>query len=150
MPNNDSLQNRLDNAVSGNTPQINPDEQRKYLGTFAERVDFAIKKEDLNNEEAKQILEKEINEHTDYQLILNGTLPQSAIMDYLKLASTNNIKFTQRNDKSYEKSPFGIVFASSEAINQENYIFYPSKNNSNETKQPKKNKSFFAKIFNKK
>ncbi|MCF6515783.1 DUF1694 domain-containing protein [Lactobacillus sp. S2-2] len=150
MANNDSLQNRLDNSMNGSTPQINPDEQHKFLGTFAERVDFAIKKEDINNIEAQQILKKEINDHNDYQLLLNGTIGQSSIMTYIKLASSNNIKFTQRNDKIYEKSPFGVVFVSEKAINQENYIFKPSDNKVNIEDKPARKKTFLSRLFNKK
>lgn len=150
MANNDSLQNRLDNAMSGNTPKINPDEQRKFLGTFGERVDFAIKKEDINNTEAKELLTEEINKHNDYQLLLNGTLLQSSIMEYIKLASSNNIKFTQRTDKIYENSPFGVVFASDKALNKEHYVFESSNNNQNLEKKSTPKKSFLSKLFNKK
>lgn len=51
----DELQNHMNKGMYG-TPQINPDERRKYLGTFRERVDVVITFEELNNPESLQMI----------------------------------------------------------------------------------------------
>nr|MWN20580.1 DUF1694 domain-containing protein [Leuconostoc lactis] len=43
---NERLQNE---QLGGGQPKINPDEQRRYLGTFRERVIAAVKKSQLNS-----------------------------------------------------------------------------------------------------
>ena len=45
-----AAQQRIDNAVYG-TPKIKPDEQRKYLGTFRERVCLTISVQELQEQD---------------------------------------------------------------------------------------------------
>nr|WP_290032754.1 DUF1694 domain-containing protein [Ligilactobacillus cholophilus] len=44
----DQLQEHLNKGMYG-TPQLKPDEQRKYLGTFRERVDLTMTFAQLNS-----------------------------------------------------------------------------------------------------
>ena len=67
----DELQNHMNKGMYG-TPQINPDERRKYLGTFRERVDVVITFEELNNPESLLDLSQEMSIHPDFRLIING------------------------------------------------------------------------------
>ena len=50
---NDNLQEHLNNGLYG-TPQLHPDEQRKYLGTFRERVSLAITFKEFSNNQQVQ------------------------------------------------------------------------------------------------
>ena len=45
---NNNLQEHLNNGLYG-TPQLHPDEQRKYLGTFRERVSLTITFKEFSN-----------------------------------------------------------------------------------------------------
>ena len=44
-----ALEQRLDNGIYG-TPQLKPDEQRRYLGTFRERVCLTISVAELHEQ----------------------------------------------------------------------------------------------------
>ncbi|UQS86817.1 YueI family protein [Nicoliella spurrieriana] len=119
MANNDNdVNSRLEQSTVG-TPKINPDEQRKYLGTFRERVSLAIMIQDLGTPQAQQALETEIKAHPDYQLLVNGQVGQDQIGPFMKLASQNNVKFTIRTDSFYFTNPdsYGVVYAAASAIN---------------------------------
>ncbi|MEJ6400385.1 YueI family protein [Nicoliella lavandulae] len=119
MPDNNSVNNRLEQSSYG-TPKINPDEQRKYLGTFRERVSLAIMIKDLDSSQAQTAFQEDAKAHPDFQLIVNGQLDQSQTGPYIKIASQNNIKFTIRNDSFYFNQPdsYGVVFAAPTAINE--------------------------------
>ena len=66
---NDNLQEHLNNGLYG-TPQLHPDEQRKYLGTFRERVSLTITfKEFSNNQNAcLTAIKQEISSNTEEKL----------------------------------------------------------------------------------
>ena len=117
--NDNSVNQRLDQSVNG-APMLNPDEQRKYLGTFRERVSLAIKIKDLKRTNAIAGFKREIKSHPHYQLIINGNLDQSLIEPYLQTASQNNVKFTIKTDSFYFNKPesYGLVYAAGIAINQ--------------------------------
>ncbi|MHA8110885.1 DUF1694 domain-containing protein [Lactobacillaceae bacterium Melli_B4] len=151
MPDNDnSVNSRLEQSSYG-TPKINPDEQRKYLGTFRERVSLAIMIKDLGTKEAQEAFDKEAQEHPDYQLLVNGQIDQDLIGPYMRIAAKDNIKFTIRNDSFYFNEPesYGVVFAAATAINAnpiELHQKYPNLfNETNNDNQPK-HESFMDKL----
>ncbi|CAM2795679.1 YueI family protein [Fructilactobacillus fructivorans] len=147
-----SVQNRLDQAMSGNSPQINPDEQRKYLGTFRERVDFAITVADDKNQNAIDQLSDKMKQHPNYQLFINGNIPEEQQQPYMKLASQNNAKFTLKNNSAYGTKPdeYAVVLVAPEAIHQDQIDFDPDKTSSKkQDDQPKKSESWFSRLFHK-
>ncbi|MCK8623999.1 YueI family protein [Apilactobacillus sp. TMW 2.2459] len=152
MSNNDNVQNRFDQSVSGTTPKINPDEQRKYLGTFRERVSLGIQIKDLSDNYAIECLLKEFNDNSDYQLILNGNVDHSLLSPFIKNASQNNIKFTIKNDSFYknENDDYGAIYAAKSAINVNPINYkekYPKQDINTKNKENPKNNSFFNKIL---
>ncbi|ANZ58356.1 hypothetical protein BGL34_00350 [Fructilactobacillus lindneri] len=148
---NGNVQNRLDQAINGGTPKINPDEQRKYLGTFRERVAFAITVSQVSNKEALTQVEKIIQEHPNYTIIINGNLPTEKQSPYLKAATANNVKFTLKTDKIYETKPedYGIIIAAPEAIHVDNIDYHPTENQQSSSDKSTSNKkeSFWKRLF---
>ncbi|UQS85165.1 YueI family protein [Apilactobacillus apisilvae] len=146
-----NVNDRLEQSSMGGTPKVNPDEQRKYLGTFRERVSFAIKIKDLKNPDAIKDLNKEFNNNNSYQLILNGNLEHDMISPFIKLASKNNIKFVVKTDSFYKTEPenYGVVYANKQSINV-NKIDFENKYNHEkvENKNLEKKESFLDKVKN--
>ncbi|QBP18757.1 YueI family protein [Acetilactobacillus jinshanensis] len=143
-----SVNDRLDRTING-TPKINPDEQRKYLGTFRERVSLAIKISDLKSQNAFNGFKKDLEAHPKYLLIINGNLTQNLTMPYLAYASQHNIDFTMRTDSFYwtRSQDYGLIYASHHnAINQYPVNVmqkYPAKtdNHKGSSQSPKSSKS---------
>jgi uncharacterized protein YueI len=138
--NNDNVNDRLEQSSMGGTPKINPDEQRRYLGTFRERVSLAIKIADLSNTNTITALKDEFKNHDNYQLIINGNIEHNLIAPFIQLASQNNIKFVIKTDSFYKtgNDNYGVVYANKASINVNPIDFidkYPQyAKQSNETK----------------
>ncbi|TPR17813.1 YueI family protein [Apilactobacillus timberlakei] len=150
-----NVNDRLEQSSMGGTPKVNPDEQRKYLGTFRERVSFAIKIKDLGNSNAIHDLNKEFENNSSYQLILNGNLSHDLISPFIRLASQNNIKFVIKNDSFYKTEPenYGVIYANKQSININKIDFENKYNHNNDSKQNDSSKkdsksSFIDKIKN--
>src|SRR5699024_12498751 len=86
---NDNLQEHLNNGLFG-TPQLHPDEQRKYLGTFRERVSLTITfKEFSNNQNAcLTAIKQEISSNTEEELSIkiNGQLSSDIINKIIQIS----------------------------------------------------------------
>lgn len=113
------MEQHLQTAMYG-TPKINPDEQRKYLGTFRERVSLAMTIAEVTNRDNISDFVAEITDHPNYQVIFNGHIDQADLAPYLKLVGQHNLKFTIREEAIYgiNDSDLGLVVASDQAINQ--------------------------------
>lgn len=68
-----AAQQRIDNAVYG-TPKIKPDEQRKYLGTFRERVCLTISVQELQEQDWTKALTAELDRGIGNLVFINGNL----------------------------------------------------------------------------
>lgn len=147
---NNNVNDRLEQSSMGGNPKINPDEQRKYLGTFRERVSLAIKIADLHNTNAVTLaLKDEFKSHNNYQLIINGNVEHSLIAPFIKMASQNNIKFVIKTDSFYKtgEGNYGVVYANNTSINvnpvdfTNKYPQYQMANNRESTKSTHKTQS---------
>lgn len=146
---NENVQNRLDQSMNGGTPKINPDEQRRYLGTFKERVILAIPIAEVMNPAAMTAVEKTVKNHPDLTIIINGNISASKQSPYIKIAAKNNAKFTLNTDQIYGTKPadYAVVVADKDAVNQADIEFHQPAPTSQPQTAPKK--SFWKKLFNK-
>ena len=64
----DELQEHLNKGMYG-TPKLKPDEQRKYLGTFRERVDLTVTFAQLNSEKYYPAIQQELEEHPESRTV---------------------------------------------------------------------------------
>lgn len=155
---NDNLQEHLNNGLYG-TPQIHPDEQRKYLGTFRERVSLNITfKEFSNNQEAcltaiKQEISSNIRELI---LKINGQLSPNIIDKIIQIAKENNTKFEYLADASFSHDTDAnaiVICSSKSALHIENIdveskyheLFERKSEEKNDPKEDKK--GFLSKLF---
>lgn len=121
MPDNDksAVDQRLENGIYG-TPKIKPDEQRKYLGTFRERVCLTISVAELQQRNWTVAVTKELQRGIGNLVFINGNLPHSELHPYIQAATAANGQFTMKTDPEYKTDPesMAIVIAAKEAVYQ--------------------------------
>ncbi|WP_283613442.1 YueI family protein [Ligilactobacillus aviarius] len=93
----DELQEHLNKGMYG-TPKLKPDEQRKYLGTFRERVDLTVTFAQLNSEKYYPAIQKELEAHPKYRMTINGSVDQDQLSRLIQIASSANAAFTCSSD----------------------------------------------------
>lgn len=143
----DNLQKRLDNSIYG-TPLVNPQEQRKYMGTFRERCYVTMTIAQMKKPALKVPLLKELKNYSTGTVLLNGSIDGELQASYIKLLSDTGTKFTIVNDYvTNTPDSLGLILAGKEAINEEIIDIeakYPPQEDAQ--KEPAK-KSFWDKLF---
>ena len=121
MPEQDksAAQQRIDNAVYG-TPKIKPDEQRKYLGTFRERVCLTISVSQLRQHNWTDAVQKELALGIGKLVFINGNLPDDEIHPYVRAAAQAGGQFTMKTDPQFKTNDdsLAVVVAAKEAVYQ--------------------------------
>ena len=97
----DELQQHLDKGRFG-AARINPDEQRKYLGTFRERCFASMTVREMKNQQDQKNLITEIKKYPEGKLLINGAVDEKVQADFIALASKNSVDFTIVNDATVE------------------------------------------------
>lgn len=155
---NDNLQEHLNNRLYG-TPQLHPDEQRKYLGTFRERVSLTITfKEFSNNQEAcLTAIKQEISSNIGELILkINGQLSPNIIDKIIQIAKENNTKFEYLADASFSHDADAnavVICSPKSALHIENIdveskyhdLFERKTEENNDSKENKK--GFLSKLF---
>lgn len=145
----DELQQHLDKGRFG-AARINPDEQRKYLGTFRERCFASMTVREMKNQQDQKNLITEIKKYPEGKLLINGAVDEKVQADFITLASKNSVDFTIVNDATVEsEDSIGLLLVTDHAVNEEIIDIeekYPSTNS--DSKEPsEKKKSFFGRLF---
>lgn len=121
MPNTEKsgAQQRLDNAIYG-TPKIKPDEQRRYLGTFRERVCLTISVAEIHEQDWTAALSAELHRGIGNLVFINGNLPDQEIHPYIQAAAKANAHFTLKTNPEYKTTPtsLAVVVAAKDAVYQ--------------------------------
>ncbi|MBB1079904.1 YueI family protein [Limosilactobacillus sp. STM2_1] len=151
-----ATQQRIDNAVYG-TPKIKPDEQRKYLGTFRERVCLTISVQELQEQDWTKALTAEIKKGIGNLVFINGNLPHNKIRPYIQTATHDNAQFTLKTDPEYKTDPssLAVVIAAKTAVYQSPVDVkkrYPELTNASSESQTAENThhGFFHQLFHRK
>lgn len=122
MASNNELENRLDQGIYG-TPQLKPDEQRHYLGTFRERVALTLDFEEVKNFDYLERVRKELMQHPEYQLLINGDVPASSFSALIRISRQTNTKFeTVANSTSSAQTELAAVIASPDTALNIEYV----------------------------
>ncbi|MDT2753864.1 YueI family protein [Enterococcus pseudoavium] len=145
----DELQQHMDKGRYG-APLVNPDEQRKYLGTFRERCFVSMTVKEMENKQHQQHLVTEIKKHPEGRLLINGAISEELQRTFIGLASKNAVDFTIVNDATAEsEDSIGVLLVTDHAVNQEIIDIeekYQTKNVDSKA-ETKPKKSFFSKLF---
>lgn len=114
-----AVDQRLENGIYG-TPKIKPDEQRKYLGTFRERVCLTISVRELDQHNWTMAITKELQRGIGNLVFVNGNLPHSELHPYIRAAAAANGQFTMKTDSEFRTTPdsLAIVVAAKDAVYQ--------------------------------
>lgn len=153
----DELQEHLNKGMYG-TPKLKPDEQRKYLGTFRERVDLTVTFAQLNSEKYYPAIQKELEAHPKYRMTINGSVDQDQLSRLIQIANSTNAAFTCSSDLTlpHAASDLAIVIAAPhQAIHTEIVdvaLRYPLDNNATTVsdKKPSKHRFSLKDLFHKK
>ena len=146
-----ATEQRIDNAIYG-PPKIKPDEQRKYLGTFRERVCLTISVAELQERNWSFAVSKELRRGIGNQVFLNGNLPHAELRDYIKSATAANANFTLKTEPEFRTDPdsLAVVVAAKTAVYQLPVDIkkrYPNTQVQPSTNQEPSKKHFWKKLF---
>ncbi|MDD6431950.1 MAG: YueI family protein [Lactobacillaceae bacterium] len=110
---------RIENAIYG-TPKIKPDEQRRYLGTFRERVCLTISVQELHEQNWQPALVAELKRGIGNLVFLNGNLPHEDIHPYLLATNQHGGIFTMKTDPEFRTNPeaLAVVVAAKTGVYQ--------------------------------
>lgn len=99
-------------------PQLKPDEKKKFLGNFAERVAIALTVSQLKNEANQVTVESVMKKYPQYHLYLNGKIDSYILDNYLRLSVKLKYKFTivsqsgmRNRDQKMTDNDMGLVIA---------------------------------------
>lgn len=114
----DALQEHLDKGMYG-TPLLKPDEQRKYLGTFRERVYLTMTIRQMKDADNQKNLIQEIRKHPECRLFLNGEINSQLQSRYIRLVKETKIPFTLVNNQvTNDPDSIGLVLYAKEAVDE--------------------------------
>ena len=155
------VQDYLDQAMYG-TPQLKPDEQRKYLGTFRERVYLSMTIDEMKNKANVAHLQTEIATHPDQQILINAEAPFDLQNTYMKVAQQTNCPFRiVETDQQKNGTAIGLIYIADEAVNvdviavSKKYgptpapkpVITPSTSSSDTPEEAPAKKGFFKNLF---
>jgi uncharacterized protein YueI len=144
--NKPSVDEVLQQGIQG-PKEIKPDEKRKFLGTFRERIILALKKGQVMELDIYPQVEKGIQENLDAQLLLNGNISYEMLSKYVRLAKKYRIEHTIVANMEHD-TEIGLVLAMDHAIDKEE--IYVTEKELEPAKPPRQEKpSFFSKLFRK-
>ena len=123
--------------------ETNPDERRKYLGTLRERIEVALTKAQVMEDEIYKEVEEVLKKNHKLHLLLNGQIDYRFLSKYVKLADPNGIKFTIINNKDHQTN-IGLILAHEDAVNKEEIYISKSKVQIELQQQSKKKKGLFS------
>lgn len=145
----DELEKRLDTGMYG-TPRINPDEQRKYLGTFRERCYLSMTVAEMKKKDNQETLISALPHYQNQLVLLNGKLPESIQTTYITLLTKQQMDFRIVSDvQNAAPDSIGLLIAAKEAVNEDVIDIekkYPSESAAPASEETHK-KSFWHNIF---
>lgn len=143
----ENLQDRLEQGMHG-TPQLKPDEKRKYLGNFLERVYVVLDFSEVTRPASLQQLKERIKQFPNHQLFINSQVPSDSQKKLVRLAQETGCRFTIVDTSQAEnKTDLAVVYAG-EQPSKVDSIHLPDlqKQFASET-ETKKKEAFWHKLF---
>ncbi|RSU06557.1 hypothetical protein CBF30_09940 [Vagococcus entomophilus] len=142
------VQDYLEKGLYG-APQLKPEEKKKFLGNFRERVILVITMKEMMEKNPLDTVKNVIEKYPDHQLYLNGDLDGALQAEYLKVAKQLNcpFRFVTTQGSTTEETT-GLVYAASYAMHLENIQLadYQELTTPTEETPPPKKQSFWSKF----
>ncbi|MGX7052244.1 DUF1694 domain-containing protein [Leuconostoc palmae] len=120
------INERLQQEKSGSPIKINPDEQRRYLGTFRERVVAAVKKSQITNSKIQSLFENTLKTYKDGKVVIDQRTAGELLSFYVALASKTGHSFTIISDQTIinkQDDPIVVLLQTNYAVNIDNIYF---------------------------
>jgi uncharacterized protein YueI len=96
-------------------PELRPEEKRRYLGEFRERVVLALTQKQVRSRDIpRQVLEA-LDRHRDVTIVLNGEMEYGALAKYIRLANERGVPYRKVYDREHD-TDVGLVLAAPEAV----------------------------------
>ncbi|KRM72914.1 YueI family protein [Lacticaseibacillus brantae] len=118
----DDLQAHLNKSIYG-TPQTNPDERRRYLGSLRERVVLEISNTDIVKPDVLTAFQTALPQYVQptYQALINGKQGPDVTAPFIKAVNDAGLKFTLVNDDTASLDPSypGLLIVAPDAINHD-------------------------------
>ncbi|PLT31410.1 YueI family protein [Peribacillus deserti] len=114
--------------------ELKPEEKRKFLGTYRERVIVALLVGQVAENQVYTDIEAAIKKYPQSSLLLNGEISYSHLSKYVKLANQHHIPYKVVSNLETD-TDIGLVLASKNAIDIKDIyvnkhkpaVFQPSK-----------------------
>ncbi|MEG0255479.1 MAG: DUF1694 domain-containing protein [Vagococcus sp.] len=145
------IQDYLDKGMYG-TPQIKPDEQKKYLGTYRERVVFAMTSEETTKISFDRFCLEKFSDYPKGTLLIDANADIKVQNHFMKLAQQKQIDFrlVDKDADCLDNQDIAMVFTLDQAVDIEDISVkekkqtqsIPTKTTTNEKKS-----GFFKKLF---
>lgn len=113
------IQDYLDKGLYG-APQLKPDEQRKYLGTFRERVVFGASLQESCDTCYDTFYATQLEKYPDGTLLINACCDMATQNRLMKLAQDKHVSFRlvdSETDEVLSANSLAVVYALKKAIN---------------------------------
>lgn len=117
MADKSELEKTVEYAIGG-IPQLKPDEKRKWLGEFRERVILGLTMDQAYKSEAKDYIKNALNDSMAEIIIVNQKIPMDIVSKYMKLAKDTDKEF--KTVMTNNEDAMGIVVVSRKAVEREN------------------------------
>ena len=154
----EDLNQRIEQAAQGITPQTKPDERRRFLGSLRERAVLRLSVSETNDLQATKLFLAHLQDYKDYTVLINGNMKQNDFINEVMSACSNQkIKFTLISDETAQTDPqaTGILIVAKQAVNRYRIgikqVYAPDLPTPRLTAdEPKKKSHFWSKIFGRK
>ncbi|AQY50736.1 hypothetical protein PWEIH_13879 [Listeria weihenstephanensis FSL R9-0317] len=113
----ESIDDYIDRGIHG-AKEINPAERKKYLGTFRERIEIQMSKQEVFEKFCTKELEQEMKDHPKAKLLLNGSISYEILRSYIMLAEKHKMPFSIVARET-DDTPIGLVLTEDHEINRE-------------------------------
>lgn len=146
------VNDRLKQEIYGQ-PKIKPDEQRRYMGTFRERVWLTISITEIKQQDWMTIFKETLQKHPDSLVIINGNIDDRYTSKYLTAANQLNVDFTIKTGAEIKTKPdsLAVVVTAHEAVfaNPVDVAKLSHQPVKSEAQPKEKHESFFKHLFHK-
>ncbi|WP_026695020.1 YueI family protein [Peribacillus kribbensis] len=98
--------------------EIKPEEKRKFLGTFRERVILALTIGQVKEKLVYQQVLEEAKKYPGATVLLNGSIPYTYLSKYSHMANKNGIPYKVVHNLE-QTTDIGLVAAAKDAVDKE-------------------------------
>ncbi|TCD46223.1 DUF1694 domain-containing protein [Streptococcus sp. X16XC17] len=133
--------------------RLDPDQQKRYLGTFRERVVLALSFEEAISDQVQtqfDLLCKKLMHYQPLFLKISPRLSDFLQVSYMKIAQDQGIQ-TAIIDEATADSPYALLFHSDHALDLEDIgletVFPQNTSTENQEEKTPKKISFWKKLF---